>query len=60
MGQYYTNCKEEWVENFFKGGLGIGKSPYQRKDKNQWVIKQKATKYSLKMLDQDTLIEQSP
>ena len=46
--QYHTNCKEEWVENCCEGELGIGKNPYQRKEKkieNQWVIMQKATTY---------------
>ena len=30
--QYHKNCKTEWVENCFEGGLGIVKSPYQRKE----------------------------
>jgi len=31
FGQYHTNCKEESVENCCKGGVGEGKSPYQKK-----------------------------
>ena len=47
FGKYH---KEEWVENCCEGGLGIRKSPSQRKGKknrikDQWVIKQKAATY---------------
>jgi len=30
--QYHSNCIEEYVENCCEGVLGIGKSPYQRKE----------------------------